>query len=125
MSDLGIRESSVTGGLGQSPLRPDGIAKSEGAYEFSSDLSADNMLIGKTLRSPHQHARIVSINTAPALALSGVHRIITAEDVPGKPTYGLISSDQPVFAADVVREVKSTIKLLMLGQNVQIKLQVR
>ncbi|MGA0389146.1 MAG: molybdopterin cofactor-binding domain-containing protein, partial [Ilumatobacteraceae bacterium] len=105
MSDLGIRESSVTGGLGQSPLRPDGIAKSEGAYEFSSDLSADNMLIGKTLRSPHQHARIVSINTAPALAISGVHRIITAEDVPGKPTYGLISSDQPVFAADVVRYI--------------------
>ena len=93
MSDLGVRESSVAGGLGQSPVRPDGIAKSEGAYEFSSDLSADNMLIGKTLRSPHQHARIVSINTAPALAISGVHRIITAQDVPGKPTYGLISPD--------------------------------
>ena len=62
------------------------------------------MLIGKTLRSPHQHARIVSINTAPALAISGVHRIITAEDVPESQTR-LISSDQPVFAADVVRYI--------------------
>ena len=64
------------------------VAKSEGAYEFSSDLSADNMLIGKTLRSPHQHARIVSINTAPALAISGVHRIITVKTCQESQTTG-------------------------------------
>ncbi|MGA1220181.1 MAG: xanthine dehydrogenase subunit D [Ilumatobacteraceae bacterium] len=105
MSDLGVRESVVRGGIGQSPLRPDGVAKSEGSYAFSSDLSADNMLIGKTLRSPHQHARILRIDTSKALAMNGVHTIITADDVPGKPTYGLISSDQPVFANDVVRYI--------------------
>ena len=105
MSDLGVRESIVRGGLGQSTLRPDGAAKAAGSYEFSSDLSADNMLIGKTLRSPHQHARILRIDATPALAIAGVHRVITAEDVPGKATYGLISSDQPVFASDVVRYI--------------------
>ena len=61
------------------------------------------MLWGATLRSPHPYAKIVSIDTSAALALSGVHCVITADDVPGKPTYGLISSDQPVFAKDVVR----------------------
>ena len=50
MSDLGVRESVIQGGLGQSPLRPDGAAKAEGSYEFSSDLSATNMWIGRTLR---------------------------------------------------------------------------
>ncbi len=105
MSDLDIRESVINGGLGQSPVRPDGVAKAEGSYEFSSDLSADNMLIGKTLRSPHQHARIIRIDTSDASAMTGVHRIITAEDVPGKATYGLIASDQPVFASDVVRYI--------------------
>jgi len=61
------------------------------------------MLWGATLRSPHPYARIVSIDTSAALALSGVQCVITASDVPGKPTYGLISSDQPVFARDFVR----------------------
>ncbi|MFA5775578.1 MAG: molybdopterin cofactor-binding domain-containing protein, partial [Ilumatobacteraceae bacterium] len=38
-----------------------------------------------------------------AWQILGVEAIVTAEDVPGKQTFGLISSDQPVFASDVVR----------------------
>ncbi len=89
--------------LGTSALRPDGAAKVRGDFEFTSDLHAENMLWGATLRSPHAHARIVSIDTTEAWKISGVETIITAEDVPGSPTYGLISQDQPVFARDVVR----------------------
>jgi xanthine dehydrogenase D subunit len=89
--------------LGTSALRPDGIAKVTGEFSFSSDMRAENMLWGATLRSPHPYARIKSIDTTKALLIAGVQAIITAEDVPGKLTYGLISSDQPVFAKDVVR----------------------
>ncbi|MEY4995921.1 MAG: hypothetical protein RLZ67_646 [Actinomycetota bacterium] len=89
--------------LGTSALRPDGAAKVRGDFEFTSDLHAENMLWGATLRSPHAHARIVSIDTTEAWKISGVETIITAEDVPGSPTYGLISQDQPVFAREVVR----------------------
>ena len=89
--------------LGTSALRPDGVAKVTGEFFFSSDMRAENMLWGATLRSPHPYARITSIDTTKALLIAGVHAIITAEDVPGKLTYGLISSDQPVFAKDVVR----------------------
>lgn len=89
--------------LGTSALRPDGAAKVSGAFAFSSDMWAGNMLWGATLRSPHPHARIVSIDVSKALAIAGVSCVITADDVPGKPTYGLIDSDQPVFARDVVR----------------------
>ena len=89
--------------LGNSALRPDGAHKVQGSFEFTSDLHAENMLWGATLRSPHPYAKIVSIDTSAALALSGVQCVITADDVPGKPTYGLISSDQPVFAKDFVR----------------------
>jgi xanthine dehydrogenase D subunit len=89
--------------LGTSALRPDGAHKVQGSFEFTSDMHAENMLWGATLRSPHPYARIVSIDTSAALALSGVQCVITASDVPGKPTYGLISSDQPVFARDFVR----------------------
>ncbi len=89
--------------LGTSALRPDGVAKVTGEFSFSSDMRAENMLWGSTLRSPHPYARIKSIDTTKALLIAGVHAVITAEDVPGKLTYGLISSDQPVFAKDVVR----------------------
>jgi xanthine dehydrogenase D subunit len=97
--------TGVRGRLGDSPPRPDGTAKVQGSFAFSGDLSADGFLWGATLRSPHPSARIVRIDVTPAWRIDGVAAIVTAEDVPGKPTYGLISSDQPVFAADVVRYV--------------------
>ncbi|MEY2521697.1 MAG: hypothetical protein QOJ66_262 [Ilumatobacteraceae bacterium] len=99
------REGVITGRLGDSPPRPDGLAKVQGSFAFSGDLSADGSLWGATLRSPHPYARIVRIDVSPAWRIDGVATVITAEDVPGKPTYGLISSDQPVFASDVVRYV--------------------
>jgi CO/xanthine dehydrogenase Mo-binding subunit len=74
-----------------------------GAFAFSSDLYARGMLWGRTLRSPHPAARIVSIDTSAAEAMAGVAAVITAEDVPGKPVYGLEHADQPVFASEVVR----------------------
>ena len=89
--------------LGSSALRPDGAAKVRGDFAFTSDLNAENMLWGATLRSPHAHARIISIDFSEAWKITGVETIITADDVPGIPTYGLISQDQPVFARDVVR----------------------
>ena len=97
--------SAIAGGLGESVTRPDAVAKVRGEFEFSSDLTADGALWGATLRSPHPRARILRIDTAPALAVPGVRVVLTAEDVPGKPTYGLIEADQPVFAGDEVRFV--------------------
>jgi len=93
------------GRIGDSPARPDGTAKVQGSFRFSSDLPVEGALWGATLRSPHPHARILRIDVTPAWAIAGVEAIITAEDVPGKQTYGLIVSDQPVFASDHVRYV--------------------
>jgi xanthine dehydrogenase D subunit len=95
----------IENGIGASPLRPDGAAKTAGSFAFSSDLPFDGAVWGATLRSPHPHARIVSIDVAAALAISGVHAVLTADDVPGALTYGLIRADQPVFATGVVRYV--------------------
>lgn len=91
--------------VGTSPARPDGIAKVQGTFQFSSDLGGDGVLWGATLRSPHPYARIVRIDPSPAWKISGVEAVITAEDVPGKLTYGLIDQDQPVFADGYVRYV--------------------
>ena len=89
--------------LGANALRPDGAAKVRGEFGFTGDLWHDGMLWGATLRSPHPHARIVSIDTTPALLVPGVTAVVTAQDVPGQMNYGLIAEDQPVFASDIVR----------------------
>jgi len=91
------------GGIGHSAARPDGVPKVAGTFAFSSDLFADGMVWGHVLRSPHPHARIRSVDIGPALAMAGVHAVLTADDVPGENAFGLEHADQPVFARDVVR----------------------
>ena len=98
-------ERVAAGRLGESALRPDGIAKVQGAFQFSGDLTADGFLWGATLRSPHPYARIVRLDVSGAWKVNGVEAVITADDVPGVPTYGLIDQDQPVFASQFVRFV--------------------
>jgi xanthine dehydrogenase D subunit len=90
-------------GVGAAAARPDGPAKVRGEFAFSSDLHVPGMMYGATLRSPHPHARIRHVDTAPALALPGVLAVLTAEDVPGVNRFGLERRDQPVLAGDVVR----------------------
>lgn len=89
--------------VGESAPRPDGVPKVTGVFAFSSDLHADAMLWGRTLRSPHPHARLLSIDTSRALTIAGVVAVLTAEDVPGRNSYGLTLPDQPVLASDIVR----------------------
>jgi CO/xanthine dehydrogenase Mo-binding subunit len=91
------------GGVGDSAARPDGALKVTGQFAYGSDLWADDMIWGATLRSPHPYAKISAIRIGPALATAGVYAVLTHEDVPGTNTYGLEHADQPVLAEDVVR----------------------
>src|SRR5882762_5103583 len=76
--------------------------KVKAEFEYASDLIVPGMLWGHTLRSPHAHARILSIDIAEAVSMPGVHAVLTHADVPGKKTYGLEFPDQPVLAIDRV-----------------------
>jgi len=91
------------GRVGESVKRVDGIPKVTGEFAYSSDLYAAGMLWGHTLRSPHAHARIVSIDISNAVGMAGVHAVLTHGDVPGDKRYGLEFTDQPVLAFDRVR----------------------
>ena len=91
------------GRVGEAVLRSDAIPKVTGEFEYASDLEAAGMLWGKTVRSPHVHARIVGLDTSEALGMRGVHAVLTHADVPGSKTYGLEFADQPVLAAERVR----------------------
>ncbi|PZS14642.1 MAG: xanthine dehydrogenase subunit D [Pseudonocardiales bacterium] len=95
--------STAEGRIGDSPLRPDGVLKVTGEFAYSSDLWMDDMIWGATLRSPHPHARIVSVDIGAALATPGVCAVLTADDIPGRNAVGLEHDDQPVLAERVVR----------------------
>ena len=47
-----IAPPTTIGGIGESVLRPDGTLKVQGKFAYSSDLQAEHMLFGATLRSP-------------------------------------------------------------------------
>lgn len=68
--------------VGTRPARPDGIDKVTGRAQYGNDITAPGMLWAKVLRSPHAHARIVSIDTSAAAALPGVKAIVTGADFP-------------------------------------------
>src|SRR3990167_2222882 len=79
MSEATTKEFSV---IGKSVPKIDARDKVTGRAKYTGDLKVTGMLIGKILRSPHAHARILSIDTSKAEKLPGVVAVITAKDVP-------------------------------------------
>ena len=71
-----------------------------GTVEFTMDTEMEGMLHLKVLHSPHAHARIVSIDKSAALAVPGVHRVYTWEDVPRKRYSTAIHTDHLVDPDD-------------------------
>ena len=90
--------------IGQSAGHVEGPSKVTGQARYTADITLPDLLYGKCLRSPFPHARIVSIDTAPAKALAGVHAVITGADLPDR-RIGRFFLDAPVLARDVVRFV--------------------
>ena len=68
--------------VGTRPVRHDGLEKVTGRARFAADLNMSGQLHGIVVRSPHAHARIVSIDTSEAEAIAGVKAVITGDDFP-------------------------------------------
>ena len=68
--------------LGKDIPRNDARAKATGSAMFTDDMKLPGMLHGALLRSPHPHARIVSIDTSRAAKLPGVKCVMTGQDLP-------------------------------------------
>ncbi|HSL47630.1 MAG TPA: xanthine dehydrogenase family protein molybdopterin-binding subunit [Candidatus Deferrimicrobiaceae bacterium] len=98
-------------GVGVSIPRPDGPEKVTGRVQYVADIQPKGLLHAKLLRSPHAHAKIVSIDTSAAKALPGVRAVITAKDIPHlkkkAPTraHAVLAIDRVVFMGQPVAAV--------------------
>jgi CO/xanthine dehydrogenase Mo-binding subunit/aerobic-type carbon monoxide dehydrogenase small subunit (CoxS/CutS family) len=91
--------------IGKNVRRIDTPSKVSGRLKYAGDMTMPGMLHVQVLRSPHAHARIMSIDTSAAEAMEGVAGVITSADVPGEDGFGVFVNDQPIMARDKVRYV--------------------
>ncbi|NQS88542.1 molybdopterin-dependent oxidoreductase, partial [Patescibacteria group bacterium] len=92
--------------FGKSLPRIDAWSKATGEVKYLDDIKIPGMLYGKILRSPHPHAKIVSIDTTKAKKLFGVRAVITARDTPGiKFSFIQALADKLPLCKDKVRYV--------------------
>jgi CO/xanthine dehydrogenase Mo-binding subunit len=99
--------------IGKSFRRKDGPDKVTGRAVYSQDVKLPGTLIGRILRSPHPHARILRIDTSKALALSGVKAIITVDDTKGIK-HGFVET--PRYPAD--QEVLARGRVVHVGEEI-------
>lgn len=83
-------------GVGCSRKRKEDPRFLQGKGYYVDDVKLPGTLFGAIVRSPYAHARIKSINKTRALALPGVHAVITADDLKGLKLHWM-----PTLAGDV------------------------
>src|SRR5499425_2469394 len=107
--------------IGESHPRLGGERFVKGSGRFVEDVRVPGMLHGAVLRSPHAHARLMSIDTKLARDLPGVQAVFTAADVPASAIIpnrvpapkGTERYLQPAVARDVVRFVGEPVALVV------------
>ena len=83
--------------IGKEYRRTDALDKVTGRAKYAEDMVMPNMAHGKILRSPHHHARLLSLDVSQAEKTPGVIRVITAADIPGENGLGDYSRDEPIL----------------------------
>jgi putative selenate reductase molybdopterin-binding subunit len=77
-----IEDAAAGAAFGRSLPAPAGPLVVRGAARYTFDTAVEGLLHVKLLRSPHPHAKIISIDTSAALGVPGVHTVLTSEDAP-------------------------------------------
>ncbi len=90
----------------------DGLDKVMGRAKYVGDMRVPGMLYAKVLRSPVPHARIVNLDTSPALDVPGVVAAITAEDFVDHGSFGWPVQDAYILAHEKVRYVGDPIAVV-------------
>ncbi len=104
--------------VGQRPVRPDGVDKVTGRANFGADYHLPGMLTGRIKRSPHAHAKILSIDTSAAEALAGVKAVATAADFNLSGNESVAAGEGAEAVRDVALNCLASGKALYAGHAV-------
>ena len=91
--------------IGDDVRHPEWDERTAGRIAYTGDVRLDGMLVGKILRSPHPHARILAIDTSAARRLAGVAAVLTAADLPERNYLDYGQQDRPALARGLVRHI--------------------
>ncbi|HZN57529.1 MAG TPA: xanthine dehydrogenase family protein molybdopterin-binding subunit [Planctomycetota bacterium] len=103
--------------IGTRVERIDGGLKVSGRAKYSYDRNLPGLLHGKIVRSPHPHARIVSIDTGPAESMPGVKAVHVIKGPGGELFYAgdeivAVAAETEEQARDAARAVKVKYQVL-------------
>ncbi len=104
--------------IGTRPIRHDGTDKVTGHALYGADVRLPGTLHGAMVRSPLAHARIRSIDASAALALPGVHAVVTNADLPPLGSRILDLGEGLFDLADVRKNVLAEDKVLYVGHAI-------
>ena len=105
--------------VGKRPIRHDGYDKVTGKALYGADTNLPGMLHGRILRSPHAHARIISIDTTKAESHPDVHSVITNADFPSQKNESVAAvPGPPINLKQQTENVLAGSKVLYKGHPV-------
>jgi len=97
--DERIEKPTSNGRIGTRTPKYDAQDLVLGFHDYTDDIRLENMKHGALRYTDHPRAKLVAMDTSAAEAVEGVIRVVTAADVPGERTIGLIRQDWPVMVA--------------------------
>lgn len=94
-----LPEPDYSGKIGSSLPKMDGEKLALGQRPYIDDITLPEMQCAAFLFSPHPRIKVIKMETSDAEKMTGVSRIVTARDVPGRIKQGTIYQDWPAFIA--------------------------
>jgi putative selenate reductase molybdopterin-binding subunit len=110
-----IEDAAAGAAFGRSLPAPAGPQVVRGAARYTFDVAMEGMLHIKMLRSPHPHAKIISIDKTAALNVPGVHAVLTFEDAPDR-LFSTARHEKPWMDPDDTRVLDDVVRFI--GQKV-------
>lgn len=105
--------------IGTGLRHPEWEARTSGAIDYTRDIALDDMLIGKILRSPHAHARIMEIDTTAAKRIDGVVAVLTSADLPDRNYLDYGQKDRHALADGIVRYFGQEVSIVAAESTAQ------